>query len=163
MEFRFSEEQQMIRETAEAFLREQSEPAAVRRAMATEEGFDPALWERLAGEMGWSAMHIPEEYGGLGLGVVELVALMEEMGKRLLCAPFFSSVCLGASGILVAGTAAQKAALLPGIADGSVRATLGWSTTGANDVAAVSAVCRPEGDGWTRPQPALPRRSARAR
>ena len=116
----------MIRESAALFLREQCDTAAVRRAMATERGFDDALWGRVAGEMGWSAMHIPEAFGGLGLGFVELVALMEEMGKRLLCAPFFSSVCLGASAILCAGTDAQKAALLPRIADGSLRATLAW-------------------------------------
>lgn len=130
MEFRFTDEQQMIRDTAEAFLREQSDAAAVRRAMATEQGFEPALWARLSEEMGWSAMHIPEEFGGLGLGAVELVALMEEMGKRLLCAPFFSSVCLGTTAILCAATDTQKAVLLPDIAAGSVRATLGWMGEG---------------------------------
>ena len=145
MEFRFNDEQQMIRETAEAFLREQSDAAAVRRVMATEQGFDPALWSRLAGEMGWCAMHIPESCGGLGLGYVELVALMEEMGKRLLCAPFFSSVCLGANAILCAGSTAQHATLLPGIADGSVRATLAWTDAGGGDAACCSRV---EDGGW---------------
>jgi alkylation response protein AidB-like acyl-CoA dehydrogenase len=149
MEFRFTEEQQMIRETAEAFLREQSDAAAVRRAMATERGFDDALWSRISGEMGWSAMHIPEAYGGLGLGFVELAALMEEMGKRVTCAPFFSSVCLGANAILCAGSEAQKAALLPGIADGSVRATLAWMPGEGGD---------PDGGG-DRAQGALPRRT----
>jgi len=149
MEFRFTEEQQMIRETAEAFLREQSDAAAVRRAMATEQGFETALWEELAGNMGWSAMHIPEEFGGLGLGAVELVALMEEMGKRLLCAPFFSSVCLGATAILCAANAAQKAALLPDIAAGSVRATLGWMGAGHDgSPAGVALTCARHGDGW---------------
>jgi len=149
MEFRFTDEQQMIRETAEAFLREQSDAAAVRRAMATEQGFEPALWEELAGNMGWSAMHIPEEFGGLGLGAVELVALMEEMGKRLLCAPFFSSVCLGATAILCAGSEAQKTALLPGIAAGTVRATLGWMGAGRDwSPSGVALACARHGDGW---------------
>ena len=149
MEFRFTEEQQMIRETAEAFLREQSDAAAVRRAMATERGFEAALWDELAGNMGWSAMHIPEEFGGLGLGAVELVALMEEMGKRLLCAPFFSSVCLGATAILCAGSAAQKTALLPGIAAGTVRATLGWMGAGRDWSPSGGALaCARHGDGW---------------
>ena len=149
MEFRFTEEQQMIRETAEAFLREQSDAAAVRRAMATEQGFEAALWDELAGNMGWSAMHIPEEFGGLGLGAVELVALMEEMGKRLLCAPFFSSVCLGATAILCAGSAAQKTALLPGIAAGTARATLGWMGTGRDwSPSGVALACARHGDGW---------------
>jgi alkylation response protein AidB-like acyl-CoA dehydrogenase len=143
VEFRFTDEQQMIRETAAAFLRERSDAQAVRRAMASERGFDEALWAQLSGEMGWSAMHFPEEYGGLGLGFVEVVALMEEMGKRLLCAPFFSSVCLGGSAILCAATDEQKAELLPGIADGSVRATLAW--TGASldwGAGGIGAICR---------------------
>ena len=149
MEFRFTDEQQMIRETAESFLREQSDSAAVRRAMATEQGFEASFWEQLAGEMGWSAMHIPEACGGLGLGVVELVALMEEMGKRLVCAPFFSSVCLGATAILCAGSEAQKAALLPGIAAGASRAALAWQSPGGGwDASAVRAQCRPQGDAW---------------
>jgi alkylation response protein AidB-like acyl-CoA dehydrogenase len=149
MEFRFTDEQQMIRETAEAFLREQSDAAAVRRAMATEQGFEDALWEELAGGMGWSAMHIPEAFGGLGLGAVELVALMEEMGKRLLCAPFFSSVCMAATAILCAGSEAQKAALLPDIASGAVRATLGWMGVGRDwSPAGVSLACARHGDSW---------------
>ncbi len=149
MEFRFTDEQQMIRESAEAFLREQSGPAAVRRAMATEQGFETALWDQLADAMGWSAMHIPEEFGGLGLGAVELVALMEEMGKRLLCAPFFSSVCLGTTAILCAATNAQKAAILPDIAAGSVRATLGWMGDGRDwSPAGISLACTRHGDGW---------------
>ncbi len=149
MEFRFTEEQQMIRETAEAFLREQSDSAAVRRAMASEQGFDPALWATVAGEMGWSAMHIPESCGGLGLGVVELVALMEEMGKRLLCAPFFSSVCLGATAILCAASEDQKSSLLPGIASGERRTTLAWKSQGVEwGPEGVTATCRRAGDHW---------------
>ncbi len=57
--------------------------------MATEQGYDPALWQRICGEMYWQAIHIPEAYGGMGLGYVEVVAMMEQMGKHLLCSPFF--------------------------------------------------------------------------
>jgi len=148
VEFRFTEEQQMIRDTAAAFLQENSDSAAVRRAMATERGFEDALWTRVAGEMGWSAMHIPEAFGGLGLGYVELVALLEEMGRHLLCGPFFSSICLGANAILCAGTEAQKAALLPGIADGSVRATLAWTDRAGSADGDCGARHARESDGW---------------
>ena len=104
MDFGLTEEQQMIRETAAQFLADNCDSAAVRRAMATESGFEPQMWQRIAGEMCWTAIHIPEEYGGLGLGYVELVAVMEQMGRYLLCAPYFSSVCLGANALLLAGS-----------------------------------------------------------
>ncbi|MDH3615662.1 MAG: acyl-CoA dehydrogenase family protein, partial [Gammaproteobacteria bacterium] len=85
MEFSFTEEQQMIRDTAASFLAEVSDSEAVRRAMATEAGYEPALWSRITQEMYWHAVHVPEDFGGLGLGYVELVALLEEMGKHLTC------------------------------------------------------------------------------
>ena len=76
MEFKFTEEQEMIRDTAQAFLAEVSTSAAVRQAMATELGYDPQLWQRVCNEMFWQGIHIPEQYGGLGLGYVELVAML---------------------------------------------------------------------------------------
>ena len=97
MDFAFNEEQQELRSTARGFLAERSGPEQVRRAMESELGYDPELWKQIASELGWTAVTIPEAYGGLGLGYVELVALLEEMGGALLCAPFFSSVCLGAN------------------------------------------------------------------
>ena len=75
MEFSFTEEQQMIRDTAEAFLAEVSNSEAIRAAMATDQGYDPEIWQRICGEMYWQAIHIPEQYGGMGLGYVELVAI----------------------------------------------------------------------------------------
>ncbi|MBP8924582.1 MAG: acyl-CoA/acyl-ACP dehydrogenase [Pseudomonadales bacterium] len=142
MEFAFTDEQQMIRETAAQFLADHSTSAAVRAVMAGETGFDATLWQRICGEMCWSAIHIPEAYGGLGLGYVELAAVLEEMGKHLLCAPFFSSICLGANALLVAASDAQKAEFLPLIADGSLRATLAWcDASGRWDGAGISAQC----------------------
>jgi alkylation response protein AidB-like acyl-CoA dehydrogenase len=147
MDFRFTEEQEELRAIARAFLEEHSGSEAVRKAMETDAGFDPALWERIAGELGWTAVHVPEAYGGLGLGFVELAALQEIMGGALLCAPYFSSVCLGAVALLEAGSEAQKQAHLPGIAEGRTRATLAFSgERGTNDPEAVTATVRREGD-----------------
>ena len=112
MEFAFTEEQVMIRDSAESFLQDVSGSEAVRSAMTTEAGYDAELWERLCSEMYWQALHIPEEYGGLGLGYVELAVLLEEMGRRLLCSPFFSTVCLGVNSLLVAGNEEQKKGLV---------------------------------------------------
>ncbi len=81
MEFAFTEEQEMIRDTAASFLAEVSDSAAVRRAMATERGYEPEVWSRICNEMYWQAIHIPEAYVGMGLGYVELAATMEQMGR----------------------------------------------------------------------------------
>jgi alkylation response protein AidB-like acyl-CoA dehydrogenase len=130
MEFAFTEEQQMIRDTAEAFLQDVSTSEAVRAAMATEAGFDPALWERICTELCFQAITVPEAYGGMGLGYVELAAVLEQMGRVLLCSPFFSTVALGVNALTVAGTEAQKAEYLPAIAEGTLTATLAY--TGAS-------------------------------
>jgi len=132
MEFSFNEEQQMIRDTAAAFLAEVSDSQAVRRAMATEQGFDDAVWQRITGDMYWQALHIPEQYGGLGLGYVELAALFEQMGRYLLCAPFFSTVALATNALLVAGSETQKAEYLPRIASGELTGSLGWVSPGGD-------------------------------
>jgi alkylation response protein AidB-like acyl-CoA dehydrogenase len=148
MEFKFTEEQEMIRDTAAAFLAEVSTSAAVRTAMATETGYSPELWSRICEEMFWQAIHIPEEYGGMGLGYVELVAMLEQMGSHLLCAPFYSSVCLGVNALLVAGNETQKSQYLPQIIAGQT-ATLAYTgTSGRWDAETVDVVCEPEGEGF---------------
>jgi len=126
MKFAFNEEQEELRESARSFLAAHSSSEQVRQAMASDLGFDPAVWKRIGAELGWTSVIIPEEYGGLGLGYVELVALMERMGEALLCAPFFSSVCLAANVLLAAGSEEQKQRHLPGIAEGQTLATLAW-------------------------------------
>ena len=126
MEFAFTEEQLMIRDTAESFLAEVSTSEAIRSAMATDSGYDSALWERICTDLCWQALHIPEDCGGLGLGYVELVAMMEQMGRYLLCSPFFSTVCLAANALIVAGTPEQKADYLTRIAMGAT-ATLAYT------------------------------------
>lgn len=100
MEFAFSQEQQMIRDTAEAFLKASSSSARVRSAMVSATGFDADLWTRISQEMMWPAIHIPEQYGGLGLGYVEQVAIFEQMGRYLLCSPYFSTVALACNALL---------------------------------------------------------------
>ncbi|WP_137889418.1 acyl-CoA dehydrogenase family protein [Pseudomonas sp. 2FE] len=148
MEFAFSDEQEMIRASAESFLADVSDSAAVRAAMSTELGYDRALWQRLCGEMYWPAIHIPEEYGGLGLGFVELAILLEQMGRRLLCSPFFATACLATPALLLAGSERQKAEWLPQIAEGSVSGTLAFASTNRWDAETVQASVAPEGEGF---------------
>jgi len=139
MHFAFTEEQEELRATARAFLAEANAPERVRAAMESPLGFDPELWKRIA-ELGWPAVAIAEDCGGLGLGPVELTALMEVMGEALLCAPFFSSVCLAAPALAAVGDEASRRAWLPGIAEGRTLAALalaeGAAAPGPGDVAA---------------------------
>jgi len=128
--FAFTEEQQELRATARAFLAKACDAAAVRTAMESALGYDEKLWAQIAGELGWTAVVVPESCGGLGLSWVELVALQEVIGEALAPSPFFASVCLGANAILAAGDHAQQEALLPGIAEGRTRATLALAETG---------------------------------
>lgn len=148
MEFAFTDEQEMIRDSAEGFLQDVSTSEKVREAMVSEAGFDQALWDRICSEMYWQALHIPEEYGGLGLGYVELTILLEEMGRRLLCSPFYSTVCLGVNSLLVAGNDEQKQQWLPQIAEGSLTATLAYTSKNRWDADSVQAVAQAEGDGY---------------
>ena len=149
MDFKFTEEQAMIRDTAEAFLAEVSTSAAVRQAMATESGYDPELWQRICQDMFWQAIHIPEEHGGMGLGYVELVAMLEQMGRYLLCSPFYATVCFGVNALRVAGSEEQQAQYLPQIVAGAT-ATLAYTdASGHWDAQAVSATCVGEGASFT--------------
>jgi len=124
MDFAFDEEQEELRASARAFLADHSGSEQVRAAMESESGHDPQVWKQISMELGWAAVTVPEAYGGLGLGAVELTALLEVMGESLLCSPFFASVALGANALLVAGTEDQKREHLPRIAEGECIATL---------------------------------------
>ena len=106
--------------------------------METTEGYDPAVWAQMANELGLQSLHIPEEYGGQGFTFVELGIVLEEMGRVLLCAPYFSTVVLAADAVVNAGTDDQKAELLPGIAAGETIATLAFTEPdGKWDVAGI--------------------------
>jgi alkylation response protein AidB-like acyl-CoA dehydrogenase len=116
MNFAFSEEQEELRRSVRRFLEDKSPSTEVRRLMETTEGFDRAVWDQMANQLGLQALAIPEEYGGVGFGYVELTVVFEEMGAALLCAPYFATVALGANALLSSGDEAAKKDLLPGIA-----------------------------------------------
>ncbi len=104
----------------------------------------------MANELGLQSLHIPEEYGGQGFTFVELAIVLEEMGRTLLCAPYFSTVVLAADAIMNAGTPAQQGELLPGIASGETIATLAFTEpNGKWDASGIEMVATPSGDGYT--------------
>jgi alkylation response protein AidB-like acyl-CoA dehydrogenase len=124
IQFAFTDEQEQFRSAIGRFLNDKSPTTEVRRLMGTAEGYDPAVWRQLSEELALPGIHIPEQYGGAGFGMVELCIVTEELGRALLCAPYFSTAVLAANAILNAGTEAQKAGLLPDLASGARRATL---------------------------------------
>ena len=121
MEFAFTAEQNLVRESARTFCDAHGSSAAVRAAVETPLGYDPAVWDQMAAELGWTGIAIPERFGGAGLGPIELGILQHEQGRRLLPSPFFSTVCLAAPIIMALGTEAQQADLLGRIASGNAR------------------------------------------
>ena len=127
MNFAFSEEQEELRRAVRQFLESKSPETEVRRLMETTEGYDPAVWKQMGQELMLQGLAIPEEYGGQGFTFIELGIVLEEMGRVLLCAPYFSSVVLAAGAILAAGTDEEKKTLLPGIASGDTIAALAFT------------------------------------
>lgn len=127
MQFSFSEEQEEFRQVLRRFLEDRSAPAEVRRLMDTPEGLDRDLWKQACNELGLSAIHLPEEYGGQGFGFVELGIVLEEAGRTLLCAPLLSSAVMASNAILLGATEHQCKEILPAIVSGETIATLAIS------------------------------------
>ncbi|MEE1916295.1 acyl-CoA dehydrogenase family protein [Pseudomonas asiatica] len=146
MNFDFSDEQQMLREQARRFLSETSTFHALRERIAQGSPIDHELWRQVA-ELGWLAVAIPEEQGGLGLGALELCVLAEEFGRSLAPVPFHGTVFLGAE-LLKRSEAPEAAAWLGRIASGeaiiAAQPTLNWDSVGLQlDDGAVTGSCEP--------------------
>jgi alkylation response protein AidB-like acyl-CoA dehydrogenase len=149
IQFAFTDEQEQFRSAVRRFLSDKSPTTEVRRLMATAEGYDPAVWRQLSADLALPGIHVPEQYGGAGFGMVELCIVTEELGRALLCAPYFSTAVLAANAILSAGTEAQKSALLPAIANGTRLATLAVTEPDGNwDPVGIKLVATPDADGY---------------
>jgi alkylation response protein AidB-like acyl-CoA dehydrogenase len=149
MDFGFNQEQELLRATARKFFENECTSEFVRARMAEPAGVTEEFWAKLA-EQGWLGLIYPEEYGGTGLGFVDLTVLMEEMGRAVMPGPFFSTVLLGGLTILEAGSAAQKTEWLGKISAGEAKATLAFTEPNARwDAAAVTATARESGRTFT--------------
>ena len=124
MQTEFTQDQEQFREVVSRFLQDKSPPTAVRKMMASDQGYDSVVWQQLCGEVGLAGTHIPEAYGGFGFGPIELGIVAEEMGRHLYCGPFFASSVMAGYALLGAADEASKKKLLPGIASGDTIATL---------------------------------------
>ena len=127
MNFAFTDEQEQLRDFVRSFLEEKSPESAVREQMDTEQGFDPDVWAQMSEQMGLPALTIPEDYGGQGFTRIEQVVVLEEMGRSLLCAPFFSSAVMAANTLMLSGDESAKQAHLPRIASGETRGTVAFT------------------------------------
>ena len=149
MNFAFTEEQEQLRQFVRSFLEDKSSEAAVREQMDTEKGYDDAVWSQMAEQLGLQSLVIPEAYGGQGFTFVELGVVLEEMGRALLCAPFFSGV-LASQAIIQSGDEAAMSAHLPGIASGETVAALAFTEeNGKWDESGITLEAAASGDGHT--------------
>ncbi len=123
MNFKYSEQQDMLRTMAREFLAGECPKSRTRELEKDERGYDPGTWKRMA-ELGWQGLILPTEYNGSGAGFIDLIVLMEEMGRNILPAPFFCTIALAALPILDFASPEQQARCLPGIAGGDMVWTL---------------------------------------
>ena len=148
MDLNLTDEQRLLRESAERFVAE-SYDADHRRKMANDPlGFSPEVWRQFA-ELGWLALPITEEFGGLGGGPVEIGILMEAFGRGLVSEPFLSTVVIGAALVAECGTEAQQQAILPRVAEGALTLAFAHSERAARfDLAHVDTTATKTAGGW---------------
>lgn len=125
MDFDFTSDQVMLRNTVREYLTDKCTPQFVRQMFDDQTGYSKPMWKEMA-DNGWLGLAFPEDSGGLGLGQVELSLVLEEMGRAVLPSPFFASVVLAGAAIADAGDKAQKDKYLGGIGSGDMIATMGW-------------------------------------
>jgi alkylation response protein AidB-like acyl-CoA dehydrogenase len=150
MDFAFSDEQEELRRTVRGFLADKSPETEVRRLMETTEGYDPKLWQQMGEQLGLQGLAIPEEYGGAGFTFLELGVVLEEMGRALLCAPYFATTVLAANTLLLSSDEEAKQEYLPGLASGESIGTLALSEEdGRWDAQGVKLAADNSGGAWT--------------
>lgn len=145
MDLGLDEQQEMLKNFARDFLEKECPESLVRQMEEDERGYSPELWQKMA-QQGWMGLIIPEQYGGAGMGLCELVVLLEEFGRSLVPGPFISTVVLGAVPVMEAGTEQQKSWVLPKIAAGELIMTMALTEPSAKWTAdGVSLEARREG------------------
>ena len=148
MDLTLSDEQRLLRESADRFVAETYNADHRRRLANDPLGFSADIWKQFA-DLGWLALPIAEAHGGLGGGAIEIGILMEAFGRGLVSEPYLSTVVVGASLIAECGSEAQQQALLPKVADGSLYLAFAHSERQARfDLAEVATTAKKTPDGW---------------
>jgi len=139
MDFSLSEEQRMLKDTARRFCMKECPRTMVREMAKDERGYSPDLWQKMA-HLGWLGLIFPTKYEGVGGSFLDLMILLEEMGRALMPSPFFATVVLGGLSILEAGNEQQKGSLLPKVANGEILLTLAITEPNArNEMDSITA------------------------
>ncbi|MEA2624914.1 MAG: hypothetical protein QOD06_959 [Candidatus Binatota bacterium] len=148
MDFGFSEEQDLLRKSARDFLAKECPIPFVRRMMEDETGFTGEVWRKMA-DLGWMGLVFPEDVGGSGLDMVDLVVVLEEMGRMVMPGPFFSTVLLGGMALAEGGSEEQKRRYLTKLAAGELKATVAILEPSARwDASGIEARAEPDGEGF---------------
>ncbi|MEE9400423.1 MAG: acyl-CoA dehydrogenase family protein [Dehalococcoidia bacterium] len=148
MDLDLTEEQEMLQTMARDFLTKECPKALVRELEEDEKGYSPELWRKMA-ELGWMGLVLPAEYDGMEMGFMDLIILLQEMGRNILPGPFFCTVVLGSLPIFSAGTDEQKKEFLPKIASGKMILTMALTEpNGRYDAAGVETKAAAQGDSF---------------
>jgi len=149
MDFGLSEEQEQLQRAAREFLTRECPPTFVRETYKEKDGFSRELHRKMAA-LGWTGLLIPESYGGLGLGMLDMALLLEEMGRAVVPGPFMFSSVLVTLGLMQGGTPAQKKAWLPRLASGEAVGTLAFlEAEDRLDAAGISLKAKKSRDGYS--------------
>jgi alkylation response protein AidB-like acyl-CoA dehydrogenase len=133
MDISLSEEQELLQQSARAFLQQECPIRLVRAMEEDDRGYDPSLWKQMA-DLGWLGLVFPEAYGGSGFTMLEMVVLLEEFGRALVPGPFIPTVIQVGLPILWSGHEGQKRELLPRLAKGELIATMAWHEPSATSL-----------------------------
>jgi len=148
MDFALSEEQEMLSKSARSFLNVECPKSVVRELEASEPGYSPELWRKMA-DLGWMGLILPEEYGGAGFGLLELAVLFEEFGRAAIPGPMFSTMVLGCIPVLDWGNDEQKGNLLFKAASGELIMTMAMAEPEViHEQRLISTKAVPHNDGF---------------
>ena len=148
MNFGFSEEQEMLRDATRRFLDNECPSSFVRKMMEDDSAHATEMWKKVA-EQGWPAILIDEAHGGVGGSFLDMVVILEEMGRSLLPGPFLATALLGTPAILAGGSDEQKNAILPGVAAGETILSLALAEqSGRYDAGGVALAATPKGEDF---------------
>jgi len=150
MDFELTDEQRQLQDSVARFVQGNYSFEQRRALVATDAGYSESHWKQMA-ELGWLALSIPEDHGGIGLGPIETMILMEEFGKGLVAEPYMATVVLGAGAIVNGGSEEQKNSILPQVAEGSLKMALGFAERQSRyNLADVATTAQPVRDGTFR-------------
>jgi len=148
MDLNLTEEQQLLKNSARDFFDKELPKETVKQLEVDQLGYSPELWKKMA-ELGWCGLTIPEQHGGAGFGMQELVMLLDEMGRACLPGPFFSTIVLCAPVITASGSEEQKSDLLPRIANGELIMALAFTEPSATyDPAGITTMATADKDSY---------------